>query len=216
MCFSAGASFGASAALSTIGVITISKTKTNFQKPFAAIPLIFAVQQLSEGILWLSLKDAGLAEWQSLLTYIYLAFAMAVWPLWVPLSIRLLEKNAKHKKMMNMLLAAGALVAICVCLILCTYPVKVMPMKHHLHYEFEFSESAKNLIVPFTVVYITATVVTPFVSRIKKMKWLGIAFLASYLFAVIFYNGFVLSVWCFFAALLSFVVLWIITGLRKL
>jgi uncharacterized membrane protein YjjB (DUF3815 family) len=42
------------------------------------------------------------------------------------------------------------------------------------------------------------------------MKWLGIIFLASYLFAIIFYQGFVVSVWCFFAALLSFVVLWIV------
>ena len=215
MCFSAGASFGASAVLGTIGVIAVSKTKTNSQKPFAAIPLIFAVQQLIEGILWLSLKDSSIAEWQSLLTYIYLVFAMAVWPIWVPLSIRLLEKDTKSKKMINLLLATGTCVTICVCLVLSIYPVSVMPMQHHLHYEFGFSPSAKRLIIPFTVVYVAATIAAPFISGIRKMKWLGIAFFASYLFAVTFYNGFVLSVWCFFAALLSFVALWIITGLRK-
>ncbi|MBK5270573.1 MAG: hypothetical protein JJE22_06125 [Bacteroidia bacterium] len=47
------------------------------------------------------------------------------------------------------------------------------------------------------------------------MKWLGIVFIASYLFAVIFYPGFVISVWCFFAAILSIIVLWIILELRK-
>jgi hypothetical protein len=66
------------------------------------------------------------------------------------------------------------------------------------------------------VLYIMATIITPFISSIKKMKWLGFVFLASYFFAVILYNGFVISVWCFFAALLSFVVLWIILSLRKL
>ncbi|MEQ1678270.1 MAG: hypothetical protein ABL876_16325, partial [Chitinophagaceae bacterium] len=59
------------------------------------------------------------------------------------------------------------------------------------------------------------TIITPFISSIRKMKWLGIVFLVSYLFSVIFYNGYVISVWCFLAALLSFVVLWIIVDQRK-
>jgi len=88
-------------------------------------------------------------------------------------------------------------------------------LRDHLHYEFAIPTLVKNLIVAFSVLYIAATIVTPFISTIKKMKWLGVVFLASYLFAVIFYTGFVISVWCFFAAILSFVVLWIILDLRK-
>jgi len=195
---------------------------------FAAIPLIFAVQQLTEGMLWLSLKDPGMASWQPLLTYIYLVFAMAIWPLWVPLTIRLLEKDARSKRIMNVLLGIGIMVAICVVLVLSLYPVEVMTpiclncpfsstpsLNQHLHYRFSFPPIPKGLIGAFTVLYIMATVITPFISGIKKMKWLGFVFLGSYLFAVILYNGFVISVWCFFAALLSMVVWWIITGLRK-
>lgn len=228
MCFSATASFGASAVLGTVGVIAITKAKTNPQRVFATIPLIFAVQQFTEGLLWLSLKNADMASWQHLLTYIYLVFAMAVWPLWVPLTIRMLEKDAKRKKIMNVLVAIGAVVSIIVVLVLSLYPVEVMTplclscpvsstpdIRNHLHYEFTFPAVAKGLIGTFTVLYIMATIVTPFVSSIKKMKWLGVVFLVSYLFAVIFFNSFVVSVWCFFAALLSFVVLWIIIDLRK-
>src|SRR5438445_11955235 len=103
MCFSATASFGAGAVLGTIGIIAVAKTKTNPQRLFATIPLIFAVQQFTEGLLWLSLKDPALASRQFLLTHIYLVFAMAIWPLWVPLTIRLLEKDARRKKIMNVL-----------------------------------------------------------------------------------------------------------------
>ncbi|MEI9809374.1 MAG: DUF6629 family protein [Bacteroidota bacterium] len=215
MCFSATASFGASAVLGSIGIVAIIKSKTNSQRLFATIPLLFSVQQLSEGMLWLSLKDQGMAPWQDLLTSIYLVFAMAVWPLWIPLTIRLLEKNSKRKKIMNGLVVTGALVTFAVCWVLYRYPVMVMPMHHHLHYEFGIPEAIKKLIAAFSVLYILATIITPFVSSINKMKWLGIVFLLSYLFAVIFYRGFVVSVWCFFAAMLSFVVLWIILGLRK-
>lgn len=228
MCFSATASFGASVILGTVGVIAIAKAKTKPQKVFATIPLIFAVQQLSEGLLWLSLKDSALGSWQSTLTYIFLVFAMAVWPFWISLTVRLLEKDAKRKKIMNVLLAIGTIVAITVGFVLFLYPVQAMtplcltcPMSstpsinQHIHYEFSFPPVAKGLIGTFTVMYIMATIITPFVSSIKKMKWLGVVFLGSYLFAVIRYNNFVVSVWCFFAALLSFVALWIILDLRK-
>lgn len=228
MCFSATASFGAGAILGTVGIIAIAKAKTNPQRVFATIPLIFAVQQVSEGLLWLSLKNADMASWKTSLTYIFLIFAMAVWPFWISFTVRLMEKDARRKKIMNFLLAVGTAVAITVVLVLSLYPVEVMTplciscplsstpdIRNHLHYEFNFPPVAKGLIGTFTVLYIMATIVTPFVSSIRKMKWLGVVFLVSYLFAVIFYNSFVVSVWCFFAAMLSFVVLWIIVDLRK-
>ncbi|MEI2737431.1 MAG: DUF6629 family protein [Chitinophagaceae bacterium] len=228
MCFSATASFGAGAVLGTIGVIAVAKAKTNPQRTFASIPLLFAIQQFSEGLLWLSVKNSSMASWQPLLTYIFLVFAMAVWPFWISFTIRRLEKNVKRKKIMNVLVFIGAIVAVAVIFVLFLYPVQVMTplcltcpgssnpsINQHLHYEFKFPPVAKNLIGIFTVLYIMATIVTPFISGIKKMKWLGIVFLISYLFAVIYYNNFVVSVWCFFAALLSFVVLWIILDERK-
>ena len=116
---------------------------------------------------------------------------MAVWPLWVPLTIRLLEKDARSKKIMNVLVGIGAFVAICVVLVLSLYPVQVMTpfclncpfsstqsLNQHLHYRFTFPPVPKGLIGAFTVLYIMATIVTPFISGIKKMKWLGIVFLA--------------------------------------
>ena len=228
MCFSATASFGASAVLGVVGIAAVTKAKTRPQRIFGSIPLIFAVQQLSEGLLWLSLKNDGLAASQSLLTYVFLFFAMAVWPFWIPFSVWLMEKDQKRKKIMKGFVATGAIVTLGVGVILSIYPVKVVTpfcfscpisdtgvLRHHLHYEFAIPQLVKNLIMAFTVLYIAATIITPFLSSIKKMKWLGIVFLLSYLFAVIFYNGFVISVWCFFAAILSFVVLWIIMDLRK-
>lgn len=228
MCFSATASFGASAVLGTVGIIAVTKAKTNPQRAFASIPFLFAMQQLSEGLLWLSLKNADMTSWQSSLTYIFLMFAMVIWPFWVPFTIWQLENNAKRKKIIQKFVWIGATVAIGVCFILIRYPVQVVSPfcfncpgtpsptpRDHLHYEFAIPPLVKNLIVAFSVLYIAATIITPFLSGIKKMKWLGVVFLASYLFAIGFYRGFVISVWCFFAALLSFVVLWIIIDLRK-
>ena len=228
MCFSATASFGASAVLGTLGIITVAKAKTKPQKFFGTIPLLFSIQQLTEGLLWVSLKNADFAGWQSFCTYTFLVFAMAVWPFWIPFTIHKLEADEKRKRLIKVFVWIGAFVAIGVCFILFSYPVKAVTpfcltcpdsatasLRDHLHYEFNIPTLVKKLIIAFSVLYIAATIVTPFISTIKKMKWLGLVFLASYLFAVIFYKGFVISVWCFFAAILSFVVLWIILHLRK-
>ncbi len=216
MCFSAGASFGASVVLCSIGVAAIAKAKTNPQRLFASIPLIFSLQQLIEGFLWLSINDSGLSNLQSFFTYIFLLFAMIVWPLWIPLTIRLLEKDAKRKKTLNIMTVSGAVVSLVVLCVLILYPVQVMPMHHHLHYRFDFPEGVKNLIDIFTILYFITTVVPPFFSSTSKMKLLGTGFMLSYIIAILFYKGFVVSVWCYFAAILSIVVLWIIMDLRKL
>jgi hypothetical protein len=227
MCFSATASFGAAAVLGVVGGASLAKADTRPKKTFAAIPLIFAVQQLSEGMLWLSLKNDGLAPWQSLFTYTFLFFAMALWPFWIPFSVWKMEMNTGRKKILRGFVVVGAIVTVGTAIILSIYPVKVVTpfcwscpisdtgvLRHHLHYDFSIPQMVKNLIMAFTVLYIAATIIAPFISSIRGMKWLGIVFLLSYLFAVIFYNGFVISVWCFFAAVLSFIVWWIILRQR--
>ncbi|MGZ8552723.1 MAG: DUF6629 family protein [Chitinophagaceae bacterium] len=215
MCFSAGASFGASALLGVIGAVTITKAKTIPQRLFATIPLVFAVQQLSEGMLWLSLKNPALEAGQSFFTYTFLFFAMMLWPVWIPFTVGLLEKNEKKKRVIKILSGIGVLVFIGIGCVLILYPVQVVATHHHIHYRFDFPPAIKNLIWLFDLLYFIATILTPFISGIKRMKWLGIIFLASYLFAVIFYKGFVVSVWCYFAAILSVVVLWILAGMQR-
>ena len=215
MCFSAGASFGASAVLGVIGVVAIAKAKTTPRRLFATIPFLFSVQQLAEGMLWLSLKNPALEAGQPFFTYTFLVFAMMIWPIWIPFTILLLEKDARRKKIMNVFLSIGVLVSVGVACVLLLYRVQVIPAHHHLHYRVDFPSAIKNLMGLFTLLYFMVTVVTPFISGIKRMKLLGFIFLASYLFAVIFYDGFVVSVWCYFAAILSIVVLWILSGLRK-
>ena len=214
MCFSAGASFGASAILGAVGAVAISKAKTNQGRVFATTPLLFAIQQLAEGMIWLSLKNPDLEPYQPLFMYIFLFFAIMVWPAWVPLTIRALETDPSRKKVLNVLVSTGITIAAGIGFVLMYYPVQVMNTDHHLHYMFGFPPETKSFIWLFTVLYIMATIISPFISGIKRMKWLGIIFLVSYLFSVIFFQGFVVSVWCYFAALLSIIVVWILAGIK--
>lgn len=215
MCFSASASFGASAVLAAIGTAAIIRSRSVPQALFASIPLIFSVQQLAEGMLWLSLEDTFYSGLQSFYLYTFLVFAIMVWPFWIPFTLRLLEKEARRKKIMSIFLWAGLVVFVGVCIILLLFPVTVGPDLHHLHYEFGFTRSTKKLLIPFNVLYFLATILPAFISSHKRMKWLGFIFLASYFVAVSFFSGFVISVWCFFAAIMSIIILWILNGIRR-
>lgn len=74
MCFSASASFGAGVVLSTIGIITFKKTEAKSQLVFASIPFIFAVQQISEGFLWLALANPSYAFLEKFTSHAFVFF----------------------------------------------------------------------------------------------------------------------------------------------
>jgi hypothetical protein len=59
MCFSALASFTAAAGLLGIGTVTVRRAGAA-RAAYAAIPLLFGIQQLLEGMLWLTFPTARL------------------------------------------------------------------------------------------------------------------------------------------------------------
>jgi len=187
----------------------IDKSKNNFSGFVAVIPLIFSVQQTVEGLLWVMLRYPGAGTSQEIFTYLFLFFAWMVWPTWIPFSVRLLETDPRRRRILTFLLYFGIAVSIAVGCIFVLYPVHPMAMHHHIHYSFGIPDSIRKLIWVCSVPYIAATVISPFISSHERMKWLGVGFLVSYLFSVIFFRNFVISVWCFFAAFLSIVVIWI-------
>ena len=71
MCFSAEASFIVGGALLFIGTSTIKKAHHKKDLPIALIPIIFALQQIIEGLLWIILKDGNMPQAQFLLSNIY-------------------------------------------------------------------------------------------------------------------------------------------------
>lgn len=212
MCFSAGASFGAGILLSAVGLVSLKKADHSSEKMFAAIPLIFGVQQISEGFLWLSLTGQANAAMQISSTHVFLFFAQIVWPLWVPLSILLVEKNEKRKKILKVLTFTGALVSLYLAYCLVSFHVQASVVGQHISYHLDYPSSIKPLR---GLLYLLVTVLPPFFSNIKRMWTLGAAIFISYLLTVIFYSEYVISVWCFFASVISVVVLVLVYQLRN-
>ncbi len=206
-------SLGAGVVLSAIGVATIRKAQKPSHLVFASIPLIFAVQQIAEGFLWLTLPDSSLLAEQIFLTYIFLTFAQVIWPLWVPLAVLLLERKSQRGKTQKMLVAIGMTVSFYLAFCLLTNQVQARIIAHHIVYVQDYPVALRGI---GGVLYFLATIIPLFLSSIKKMWILGIMILTSYVIAAIFYDQYVLSVWCFFASIISGSVYYIMAEFKSL
>ena len=139
MCFSATASLTAGAVLLGVGTLTLRSalaSRHSHQRhalPFAAIPLLFAIQQLIEGVIWLTFRvDAPLLN--SLMTHVYSFFSHVLWPAYVPLAVWLIEPPGRRRQMLLVFAAGGFAVAAYLLYILLVFPVVSRPTGQHLEY----------------------------------------------------------------------------------
>jgi hypothetical protein len=212
MCFSANASFSAGIVLTAIGVFSIRKAQNPSHLLFAGIPLIFAIQQLTEGIVWLTLLNPGYAVLLKIATFVFLFFAQVLWPLWVPVAILLLEKEGTRMKFQKLLVGMGALVSFYLAYCLFRYPVRAEIVGYHITYRQDYPAALANI---GAVLYVISTIAPAFFSHIKRMWMLGVTVLVSYLVTELFYEHYIVSVWCFFASVISISVLVIMLEIKK-
>jgi len=65
------------------------------------------------------------------------------------------------------------------------------------------------------LVYLTATIGPLFVTSVKRVYILGVIMGAAFIVSALFYVRCLTSVWCFFAAVISFVVFYIIRDAHR-
>ncbi len=212
MCFSAGASFGAGVVLSVVGVASIKKAQSPSQIIFASIPLLFAMQQVTEGFLWLSLTDPAYASLQQVTTYNFLFFAQVAWPVWVPFAILKLEPKERRRTIEKVLVGIGALISLYLAYCLLSYPVEAKIIGYHISYTQNYPASLGRV---GGLLYMIATIAPPFFSRIRRMWMLGAAVLISYVITAILYTDYIVSVWCFFASIISIAIYAIMHNLKS-
>ncbi len=197
MCFSATASFTAGAFLLGLGTMTIKSARERRELPFAAIPLLFAVQQLSEGVIWLTFtRDAPTVN--TFMTYFYTFFSHVLWPVYVPIAVLLIEPPGPRRKALALFVAAGLGVGSYLFYILLAYPVVSRPTGQHVEYLSPHFFAALSMTL-----YLLSTTVSLVLSSHRAVKVFGLLALLSFGAAWYFYATWFISVWCFLAALMS-------------
>ena len=200
MCFSATASFSAGVLLLGIGALTLKSAKRPREWPFAAIPLLFAIQQLSEGVIWLTFSaDAPLLS--TVMTHVYSFFSHVLWPIYLPVAVLMIEPPGGRRRTLTALVVAGSAVGAYLLYVLVAFPVVSRPTGLHVEYD-----SPHFFAAAVMTLYLVSTTVSPLLSTLRGVKVFGALALLSFGAAYYFYATWFISVWCFFAALLSTVI----------
>ncbi|MEK7067340.1 MAG: DUF6629 family protein [Patescibacteria group bacterium] len=198
MCFSASASFAAGGVLTAIGTATIKNAKTKAELPFASVPLLFGIQQAVEGVIWISF---GLPALNAVMTYAYLMFAYVFWPIFFPISVLLLETNPVRKKFLRIFSLIGFVVGAYLLFFLFTDPGKAHIVNQSIAYDYQHLYKMLPLAL-----YLLATCGSGCISSYRIINIFSVMLLASFFIAGWFFYATFVSVWCFFAAVLSFIV----------
>lgn len=174
------------------------------------MPLLFAFQQLCEGIVWLSVNDPFYAQFRYAAMYSFLIMAQVGWPLFIPLCVLLVEKDPRRKKLLLWFAGSGCLAAIYFTWCLLRFDAHVGVNPWHIQYELDFPLSKRWF---YGIIYFIPAMLPTFISSIKRMRILGALLLCSYLISRFCYKDYIVSVWCFFGALSSITALFIIMQL---
>ena len=200
MCFSATASFSAGAVLLGLGTLTLKSARRLHELLFAAIPLLFAIQQLSEGVIWLTFRYE-VPQLNTVMTHVYSFFSHVLWPAYVPLAVLLIEPPGRHRQVLLAFVATGGAVGAYLLYVLVAFPVVSQPTGQHIEYV-----SPHFFAAAVMTLYLLSTTLSPILSTHRMVKVFGVLALLSFGTVYFFYATWFISVWCFFAALLSAVV----------
>jgi len=201
MCFSATASYTAGVLLVGIGGVVLGRVREKREIAYAAIPLLFGIQQLSEGLVWsFSGRDpVWLAVFAST---VFSLFSHVIWPAYIPLATWLMEPQPQRRRLLGVFALIGGLIAAYLLYSMIVVPITARISGGHIAY------LSPHFYATMTMTgYLLATAVCLMVSSLRWVRVFG--FMAGLSFAVAYaiYSSWFISVWCFFAALTSFVVL---------
>jgi hypothetical protein len=198
MCFNAEASFIGAGVVGAIGVATLTQVRDKKELPLAALPLGFAFHQALEGVTWLDLDGAVDAHLRGWGVHLWVLYAWALLPAWVPIGVRLIEPDERRRKWMLPLLVIGVVLALYMVTQALHPSIEVRVLESNLDYMLPF-----DIGIYLALPYILATCLTPILSSHRWVMIFGIGNVVALSAATIIKAADFSSIWCTFAAFLS-------------
>ena len=199
MCFSATASFTAAVGLSLLGIGTIRQARSKRYLLLASFPCLFALQQSLEGLVWTGINNESLSQLTMVGTYGFLLFATFLWLILSPLSIYFLEQDKQKKRVLLGLTALGFLLGAYLLIWIIYDGIEPQVFSGNIFYDLKlipFYEPTKYL-------YLSIVSIPFLITESPQLKLFGSLSIKSFIISQILFQVTFVSVWCFFAALLS-------------
>jgi hypothetical protein len=205
MCFSATVSFTAAATLVPVGAYCLiaSRNAGAGWMAFASYPILFGLQQVIEGIVWRGI-EAGNQIQIEMAARSFAFFSHFFWLFWVPFSVWLLETEPNRKKILAFLTAFGFCYGLSIFIPLFREGwLSVEVVRNSLDYRATMIYDGVVDRIIIRIAYALQVVTAFMLSTNQRVRLFGVLILLSVIAAFISYKYAFVSVWCFFASLLS-------------
>lgn len=215
MCFSATASFTLAGALIPLGAFTLARARGTGSPlwPFAVYPLAFGLQQAIEGALWVGIGTDNPALTAASARG-FLFFSHFFWLAWVPLSVWLTEADGPRRRILGWLSLVGCLFGLSIFL-----PALLLRDGLHVEVIHRSIEYRTTLIYEgligrwaLKLFYAALVVSALMLSTHRHIRRFGLFVALSLIVTYAFFAYAFISVWCFFAAVLSVYLTWVIVA----
>lgn len=202
MCFSAAASFATAALTGAAGLAALQRTRDRREWPLATMPLLFAAQQAVEGALWLTLSPHDNGPVCMALTDTFLVFALVFWPLYVPVAALAIETEPRRRMAITGCGLIGLAVSAYLASVLLGGTSEALLRQGHIVYE---TNPPPDPVIG--IFYLVAVGLSLALSSHRAVRLLSVIVVTGDVVAWFAYWEAFVSVWCFFAAAASVVIL---------
>jgi hypothetical protein len=206
VCFSLLASVSAGTVLTVAGVATWKMAGRRAERPLALIPLLFGLQQLTEGAVWWSLGRHDVAV-TAASSFVYMLFSHVLWPFFVPFAVLSMEVVAWRRRVVSACLVLGTAVG----LHLLSTMVRAPSIARVAGSSLQYDRPSLSIIG----LYLLATCGGALVSSHRILRIMGIAALGLASVTLWLYLAVFVSVWCFFSAILTLLIVGYFWSLRR-
>jgi hypothetical protein len=204
MCFSATASFTAAAVIGSVGIVTLrsAAAKPDYRiLALAAFPMLFAAQQVVEGLLWLDLTAPEPSALRGVLVHAFQGYAEVFWPVFAPLAALLIEPERHRKILIAGCLVIGIALSVYLLAMMLAHPYEASAGSGHIVYR-----NGNHYPTGIEAPYVVATTISLLLSSHKHVQLLALVILIGFGVAYVSFHQAYISVWCFFAAIASVMV----------
>lgn len=201
MCFSAGASFVASGVIGSVGIATLRHVRHPRSLLFAAVPMLFAWHQFTEGFVWLGLDGRIGRVALDHVTFLFMFYAQGILPFLMPLAVLLMEPPGTRRKAIMALTVLGAMV--------CAWMIYGLIFFDSTCFVEQRSIAYRNPVTSnfqVSLLYIVVTCGALMLSIHRVVRWYGVLNVIGLSITQIVKEFAFASVWCFYAAVLSIVI----------
>jgi hypothetical protein len=198
MCFSAEADVVAGLVVTAIGVDALRQVRRPAERPLGALPVLLGAHLLVEALVWQGLTGEIDASIGRRAMWVYLAFAVVVLPVLVPLAVRAVEPDPGRRRTMGLLAVAGTVLAGVYLAGMLQSTVDVHIEGSHLAYDLGMDHGGL-----LAGVYAIVACAPPMLSSERRIATFGLANLVAVVVLVWIESSALTSLWCAWAAVAS-------------